>query len=75
MLRNNAIQGDSCLTGEHESPFFYAIIPPTPRWNALIAASGAECSRSIQSRLCFGEDVAAAYGNIAGEVFRIICAS
>lgn len=73
MLRNNTIQGDSCLTGEHESPFFHAIIPPTPRWNTLAAASGAECRRSIQSRLCFGEDVAA-LDNIAGETFRIVCA-
>lgn len=74
MLRNNAIQGDSCLTGEHESPFFHAIIPPTPRWNTLTVASGAECSRSIQNRLCFGEDVAAALDNIAGETFRTVCA-
>jgi len=74
MLRNNAIQGDSCLTGEHESPFFHAIIPPTPRWNTLAAASGVECWRSIQSRLCFVEDVAVALDYIAGETFRIVCA-
>lgn len=74
MLRNNAIQGDSCLTGEHESPFFHAIIPPTPCWNTLAAASGAECSRSIQSRLCFVEDVAGALDNIAAEAFRTVCA-
>ena len=74
MLRNKAIQGDSCLTGEHESPFFHAFIPPTPRWNALIAESGAECRRSIQNRLCFVEDATEAYGNIAGEAFRAVCA-